>query len=398
MFEPYRHSKQQPLTDEQTTALYQVTRGIPLIIKHCLGQVYEYNRPLEQVLHQLSQAGNKVVDFSFAEILSILKKDDLQLRIILLLEVAGRPLIRRQVADILDSPEVEVTERLARLIAFQCVDRSTSGTFDKYTVSDEVRFFTQRLAQEYVGLATDIRKQLANLPFEKRMDYSQEEFDTIMLFHGYIATKHYLPAEDFIRERLSKHPTSVLLSLHYAKYLHEIKHRTEEAIALLEKIRGQSGNDPQVLVLLMLYYTAIVPPRFEQAHLYARELEDIAGSNKEVQFEIAKFYATWSTAIKVTFEPDRLREGMRQLAYKEHADNALRVLKECQRESSDWHHLVAQCHYNKWEYELALQHINIAIKLAGAGSHWGRSYMALRSEILAKRALYAGKAYAGKAS
>ncbi len=388
LFEPYRHSGQSPLNDEQTARLHEVTRGIPLIIKHCFGQLYEYNRAFEQVIRSLSNAGNKVVDFSFAEILSLLKKDEIQLRIILLLELAGRSLMLRQITDTLGYSEPEVSERLVRLAAFQCVDRATSGIATKYTISDQVRFFTQRLANEYPEIATEIKKQFADLSFEKRLDYSQDESDIALLFQDYIAKRHYLPAEDFIRERLSKHPTSVILSLHYAKYLSEIKQRPEDAIELLEKIRKTSGNEPQVLMQLMNYYIMIVPPNFEQAHLYALELEDVAGHNKQVQLEISKFYVFWSTAIKIKFEPDRLREGMRQQSYKEHAEEAIRALKKCRSESHEWHHLAAQSYYNKWEYELALQHISAAIKLAPSGTHSGRSYLNLRSEILEKRARY----------
>ena len=47
LFEPYVRSGKQQLTEVQMDALYDATQGIPLIIKHCYGQIYEYNRSVE---------------------------------------------------------------------------------------------------------------------------------------------------------------------------------------------------------------------------------------------------------------------------------------------------------------------------------------------------------------
>src|SRR5207253_4378287 len=113
--EEYAHSGQEPLSPEQRDAMYDATRGIPLIIKHCYGQIREYNRDADQVLRGLASAGNKVVDFSFSELFHNLKQDDLQLRTILLLELIGQPLMLRQMADILEVAEEAIDERLARL-------------------------------------------------------------------------------------------------------------------------------------------------------------------------------------------------------------------------------------------------------------------------------------------
>ena len=58
------------------------------------------------------------------------------------------------------------------------------------------------------------------------MDYSREEFDALVLFNDYIAQEHYVLGEDYIIEVLKKHPVpSILLNLHYAKYLKEVKEK-----------------------------------------------------------------------------------------------------------------------------------------------------------------------------
>jgi hypothetical protein len=138
LYEPYARSGRQQLTDQQKDALYETPQGIPLIIKHCYGQVYEYSCDIDVVLKRLSTAGTKVVDFSFAEVFALLKKDDLQLRIILLLELSGRRLMARQIADILAGDEAEIAARLAQLVNFQCTKMMSSGTEEKYGINDEV--------------------------------------------------------------------------------------------------------------------------------------------------------------------------------------------------------------------------------------------------------------------
>ncbi len=54
LYEPYARSGRPELTAEQMDAIYDATRGIPLIIKHCYGQVYEFNRSVDVVLKGLS--------------------------------------------------------------------------------------------------------------------------------------------------------------------------------------------------------------------------------------------------------------------------------------------------------------------------------------------------------
>src|ERR1700694_5648369 len=66
VYQPYTSSKPQ-LPEEQRNSVYEATKGIPLIIKHCYGQLYEYNQPLDNVLRGLSLAGNRVIAVSFSE-------------------------------------------------------------------------------------------------------------------------------------------------------------------------------------------------------------------------------------------------------------------------------------------------------------------------------------------
>ena len=384
LYEPYIRSGLPQLTEAQLEALYEATRGIPLIIKHCYGQIYEYSRPVEMVLAGLSNAGNKVVEFSFAEIFQLLKDDLTQLRVILLLELTGRSLMLRQIADILTQEESRLADYIARLINFQCVNRvSAGGEEDKYAINDEVKFFTRRLALEYPKRAVEIKQLITNMASEKLIDYSRQEFEAATLFQEYISQKRYLLGDDFIREQLKIRPQSILLNLHYAKYLKEVKYKCAEAIDHLEEIRIASGNNQQVLQLLMDYHTALEFPNFEQGYIYARELEDVAAYNVQVRFELGKFYITWSTAIKKQgFDIDPTKEMLRKQHYKELAQTALKLLSESKQQSSNWHYLMAQCYFNLWDNDKALLHVDQAIRLLSNISHLYPVYARLKNEII----------------
>ena len=343
---------------------------------------------LNQVLRNLRTASSNVVDFSFEEIFNLLKEDNLQLRTILVLELSGRRLMLRQIVDILKAEESEIVERLTKLVNFQCVNRINVGADEKYAISDEVRLLTRRLAQEYPAISSEIVRQIADLAIEKRMDYTGDEYEAFITFQDYISQEHYLIAEDFIKERLKEYPNSVLLNMHYAKYLKQIKRRTEEAIERLERIRVPSGNDQQVLRLLMEYYVALDIPNFEQAFAYAVELEDMAVNNKEIKKELAQFYIAWSTSLKMKVELDPLKEMVRQQKYKELADAAIKQLKDIALGTHEWHHLLAQSYYNRWDNEMALRHIDRALERMSKKDHRYGPYQRLKSEILRKLELY----------
>jgi hypothetical protein len=382
LYEIYANSGTPQLEDEQRDQLYEATQGIPLLIKHCYAQIYEFGRAPHVVFAGLLSAPSNAVDFSFAEIFKLLKQDDLLLRAILLLEVSGRPLMQRQMADILGAEEEPISQALTRLSNFQCVSRSSSGLDDKYAVNPEARFLAKRLTQEYGPLATEMKRRIAGLALEKRLDYTKEEFAAVLVLQEYVAQGHYLMAEDHMRAELKRRPDSIVLNLHYAKYLHDVKRSTEDAIELLEKIRVASGNDQQVLRLLMTYYSTLPIPNFEQANTYAQELAELAESSTDIELELARFYVHWSTSIKIKFEGDPIQEMLRQQKYKDLAQQAIKLLSDLRLHTSEWNQLLAQSYYNIWSYESALRHANAALERLPAGSHLVAPYRRLRGEIL----------------
>ena len=140
LYEPYRRSGLPELTSEQQDKMFRATHGIPLIIKHCYGQVYEYSRPVDVVLSNLLKAPNQAIEFSFAELFKLVSADEVQRKTLLLLALIGRPLMLRQIGEILGYSEIEIGNKLSQLVSFQCV----SSTDGKYIINEEVGVFTSR--------------------------------------------------------------------------------------------------------------------------------------------------------------------------------------------------------------------------------------------------------------
>ncbi len=392
LYQPYAQSGQAQLTDTQRSQLYEATKGIPLIIKHCYGQVFEYNMPLDSVIKNLLVAGNNVVEFSFAEIFKILKDDELQRKIIVLLEVIKRPILIRQMADILNVMQPNIEARIGNLINFQCIVRSSSESDDKYSINPEVRLLAARLVHDSIELADNIRHDIAKLSGEKRIDYNQEELDSVVVFQQYLADGRLAQAEDCMRDLLKKRPDSIFFNLHYARYLKEQKRRPVEAIARLEKIRESSGNDPQVLRLLMMYNIAIEPPGFDEAYIFAKELEKHPLNEEDIVMDLAQFYTEWATTLKLRIELDPIKEMLRKQKYKELSDHAISLLHKGAIEPSHRRsHLLAQCMFNKWDYGAAINYIDDAIRSLPPNSYLADSYEKLRVEIRRKARYYQGR-------
>jgi hypothetical protein len=389
LYQPYARSGQAQLSDAQRSQLYEATKGIPLLMKHCYGQVFEYGMPLDGVIKNLLVAGNNVVEFSFAEIFKILKEDDLQRRIIVLLEVIRRPILIRQMADILSVEHSSVESRIGNLMNFQCIVRSSSESDDKYSINPDVRLLAARLVHDSIELADAIRRDVAKLSAEKRIDYNQEELDSIVVFQRYLSDGRLAQAEDCIKDLLKKKPDSVFFNLHYAKYLKEQKRQPVDAIARLERVRISSGNDPQVLRLLMMYNIAAEPPNFDEAYIFAKELEKYPIKEEDILMDLAEFYTQWATTLKLGIELDPIKEMLRQQKYKEQSDHAISLLQDpVVGRSHRRSFLLSQCMFNKWEYGAAKNNIDDAIRYLPSNSYLINSYERLRAEIIKKARHY----------
>ena len=387
LYRSYKNAERE-FSDDEKAKLYDITRGIPILIKHCFGQFYVYNKPFDSVISSLASAEpNRAVAFSFDEIFKLVEHDPCHVEIILLLELIGCPLMIRQIAEILARDESTIERALPLLNNFQCVKRTYHGRSEKYEINDEVRVMTRRLIQAQNELAYRIREKINKVfTIEKQMDYSTEEQGILGVFNDCLAEKQYFEAERFIRENMEK-KQSTLLKYYYAKYLRDHKRDIQPAIDILEGIRETSNNHPSILRLLVSSYTELDIPNYSRAYSYVKQLESAAAHDDSLKLELAEFYCNWSTAIKVERDtyPQSIAERLRIQEYKEHADAAISWLKEIKGKTAKTQFLEAQCYFNKWDYETASRMIDIAISLADDP----RSYDYWRNLIYKKREQYA---------
>jgi hypothetical protein len=390
-----QHGSRRMIPVEQMDKIYKATSGIPIIIKHCFGKHYEYGLSIEDVIRALPTESNVAVEFSFKEIFELLKGDTYQLMIVLLLEIINCPLLSRQIAEILEIDERKVREKITTLVGFQCIKRIYQRTEEKYLVNDQARLFTRRLVRENEMLAKDIRKKVTqNFSIDKQMSYTNEEAGIVTIFDELASAKQYLDAEDFIKREIGRRSQSVLLNFHYAKFLRDQRRETE-AIEILENIREIGDNHPSILKLLFSCYTSLEVPNYSKASIYAEELRNtVLFDDQELKLEIAEFYVSWSTSIKLKrkFDPRQPEEIERQNRYKRLADEAINILDQTMNRTHRVYYLLAQSYFNKWEYDSALRMINKALDLIEddlTDYSLHTQYTRLKNAIYAKRRQFA---------
>lgn len=358
--------RRERLTDSQEYELYEATQGIPIVLKHCFGQMFEFNKPLQTVLRELTNYHNEIVQFSYKEILQQLERRDqsgIQLKTLLLLESLNYPMTISQMAQVINTTEQALEKELPPLLDFQCLQATFIDGRERYKLNDDIRLFTKSLTQRHVDIVKQLRERVTNSLVEQGLEANEHERQLAQMFENYLAQGQLLDAADFINEQLQVLPSSILLNYHYARYLLQYRQEYEQAIERLEQIRELSGNRPKILALLVKCFMASAIPRYELAQIYVKELENYVDNDEELRMQIAEFYTDWSSHVKSQFETDPLNEQIRQRQYKELADKALALLEPVpgQARTDRYFYLCAQCHFNKWDYDKALQMIKKAI-------------------------------------
>lgn len=386
LYEPYATVKI-TLTDLEKDKLYEVTKGIPIVIKHCMARVYEYNEPIHKVITDLSRIESNLVQFSYKEILEEIERDDqnkVQLQILLLLETVNRPLMLRQIADILEI-DFDVVEKAVPVLAdYQCLKRVNQDNQEKYYLNNEIRLLASSLAIQHRDLIRNIRHKLdINFSIDKQLDYTPEEKEITVVFQNYLRNGEILEAEIFIKGQIGKRPDSVLLKYHFAGYLAKQK-KTSKAIEILEGILEHSGNNSNILKLLFSCYLSLEVIDFEKAKVYADQLEGALGNDEEVKLTIAEFYIKWSTYIlKMPMKLDPLEEISRNSKIKTFALKALKVLDTIMSRTPSIYYLHSQGYYNASDYDSALRMINKAIKLSNQTTgDYPQSFRAFRNIVV----------------
>jgi GTPase SAR1 family protein len=375
------------LTDEQKERLHEVTKGIPIVLIHCLARIYERNQPIEVVIASIPRYSSQIVQFSYKEILQEVEKSDseaVQLQILLLLELMNRPLMIRQIADIMGVNEHVIESRIPTLVDYQCLRRVNQDNQEKFVINENIRLLTRSLAQKHSALVKDIRRKIAhNLSIDQQMDYTTEEREVVEIFENYLAQRECVEAERFIEQQLRKMPDSILINYHYARYLKEEKRDSNKAIEILERIRERSGNHYSILRTLFSCYISLSVPNFDKASVYVEQLESDLGDNEALKLEIADFYIRWSNQIKQTRKLDPLEELQRQSQYKSLASKAIAILKRTKTITPQVYYMFAQGYSNEQNYELALRLINRAIiKASRGGEEYPKSFDSLKWFIL----------------
>jgi len=390
LYEPYKTVAPE-LTEEQKRKIHEVTAGIPVVIKHCFGQIYEYNKPFSNVINTMALAQTtKVVEFSFEEVFKLVREDQCQLEIILVLDYINCPLMIRQIAEILNRSEAEIETKIPPLYSFQCIKRINYGLEEKYGINPEIRLFTKKLAYENLELQNEVKQKIVeNFTIEKQMDYTTEEVGIVKIFNNYISQGQFLEGEDFIKQEIKKHD-SILLKYQYAKYMKEQKRDLDKAIDVLESILKPSNNHQSVLRLLVACCISMDIPKYEKASIYVSQIENTQIEDDILRLEIAEFYVRWSTFIKMNRQvsPDPITEMLRQKRYKDLAERALNWLDQVSDKGHHVYYLFAQSYFNKWDYENALDAVNNAISLCAEDTAQLPLYSSLQDTILKNQKRY----------
>lgn len=369
IYEQYKDGQTQ-LTNEQCELIHQASQGIPIVIKHCLGRVYEFNEPLSDVLAKLANETNEVIKFSYSEIIAHLKKDEKFLQILILLEIKNEPLSIRQIALILEFEAAIINNNIPILLNFQCVDKINTGIEEKFKISGQIGLLAKKLIGEYVDHTNAIRKKLStNLTWEKRMDSEIEEWEILEIFNSRLESRDFDWAEHFMDGELKKRPSSQLLNLHKAIFLRDRKKDIQQAISILERlnqeIKQMGSSDPNILLALASAYTMKDFPDYEKADACCTELSKIADAESTKLF-IGELYINWSTYIKNKKELDPFKEMERRTKVKDLAKKGIKILLNISSEFGNhkYHYLMAQAFFNQWDTVSAKRYISRAIELA----------------------------------
>jgi DNA replication protein DnaC len=369
IYERYKNSHPE-LSQEQYKLIHHATLGIPIVIKHCLGQIFEFQVPLSDILTGLSEQSNEVIKFSYAEILSHLRRDDCYLKILILLEILNEPISARLISLILEIDIVEINRHLPVLLNFQCVERINVGIEEKYRVSSQIGLLAKSLIKQNPEVAKFIRVNVAsNLTLEKKMDYAVEELEIIEIFNGYIDGRDFAYAEYFLKGEINKRPNSVLLRFHYALFLRDKKKDFSQSIALLEildkEIIKTEKRDANILLALVSTYTILSFPNYEKCNQLCLDLLKIS-PNDTIYLFVGEFFINWSNALKNRREIDPLDDIKRKNKIKELAKKAIDLIEsvESRKDNHKSYYLMSMAYFNQWNTLKAKEYIGKAINLS----------------------------------
>lgn len=371
LYKNYEHLGTSNLSNQQKNGLAEASKGIPIVIKHFYVRYFKTPDSFREIIKSLSRFGddNELVKFSYSELLRELETQDsdrLLLFILLLLNHMNKPLLIRQMADILEIDTNDITKSLSTLMDYQCVIKIIDNDKEKFIVNHEIDLLVKSLSAKYPDIVSNLRKQIVeNFSIEKQVDYDKNEYEIVKIFEQHVANNNNLAAEDFIKKEISSNPNSVFLNFHYAKFLRENSIDLEKSANILNRIRPISKNHLSIIRELFRCYQQMGIDFYEKADLYAKEIDDCITDDQFALRELGEFYSRWSSVLRSS-EPkaDELDEIKRQSKYKELAKRSQKYLNKIQEKDAEVFYLLSQSFYNLWEYKLAEEKIKAAIRYA----------------------------------
>lgn len=377
------------LNNEQLEKIHDASFGIPLIIIHCLGRVFEYRESINKIIMDLNTAGSKIVQFSFKEILNIIEKDELRARILILLDMFHVELITRQMADILEVEERDIEEKLSLLLNWQCVEVINEGSEQRYLLNSDLQLMVKQLSQDRTDLRDEINNKITkNFGVVEQMSYSLEEEKLVGVFNKYLIDREIVNAERFITNQIEENPSSIYLRYSYCKFLIDYKDDYQRALEILFKLHDELTRqqiiEPAILILIVNVLTSKVYRNYSEASSFALELEKCNCEDEKVLLTLAEFYINWSLNIKMNQKSiDPIRDIERIALYKEKANKGLTFLDKCKIDlNHKYYFTLAIGKFNTWENEKALEAIQVAIKLVENDANYKYTYSKLRGMIL----------------
>ncbi len=355
------------LDRKQRDEIYEATKGIPIVIKHCLGQLYEFRKPFSQVLRELSDYDGEIVQFSFKEILEQIEseKDQLCLKILLLLELIKHPLKIDQIKQLLTVSMREIEKSIPKLSRFQCIETVYHNNMEKYQLNNEVRNLTRAIKQKNLNIVEDLRVKLTS-SMDLSFDASNDEILAAQMLEKYIQQGDFAEAQIFADEKLSDFKTGQLFNYHYASFLLK-QGNPNKAIAILKSVLQQNNNDPKVLVKLINTNKELPEPQYEQMEKYATLLKSWTKSDHDILLSVANFYSDWAIWLKSLVPPQIPHEHhLRIKKYKDIAQKGLDIVDQVpvSRRNHKELYIKSKCKHCRWEYEKALDAIQSAIEFA----------------------------------
>lgn len=353
----YKHGNN-CLTEVQLVDIHDFTKGSPVIMEHVLCRFYEFNESFDSIKSSLTKTNNVVIEFSYKEILNILKKDNIILNIFLLLEYYGKSLSINQVSRILKIERTIVEDKFRILLNFLCVERSFEGNSEKYVINRQIDLLIKSLYLENLHMVEELQNKFRdNYNIQESMDYSEEEKIILKLFEFNLKSSD-IRAEMQLKAETERNPKYYYLRYKYAEFLKCKKKRIKDCLEILiplnDEIQKSKGKEILILKTIAECYLEIFPIDYTNVEKYYNEIINET-SDEKIIIEIVEFYLKWAKKVE-TINKDQAKSN----GYKALEILSTNMIRDSNKYSN---YLLASSYYHVEDYINALKYANVAYKV-----------------------------------